>query len=296
MKDKPYAINIDPTFKPVFGSVEIPLEKFTFLGGEPHVRLTQPSFRGKLYITQRYTKVEDIFNIILAADAAQRIGFRDIELILPYFPAARQDRVCNSGEPLTVKVFADMINGCDFEKVHILCPHSEVTPAVINNSVVCDEIAFVQQAIDDMVTRYNTTKFNIVCPDAGAGKRVMKVTQVLQERYPNYEFDLVRCEKVRDIATGKLLEFFVQQVGSDLSRPSIIVDDINSMGGTFIGLGNKLKELGCDKLNLFTTHSDCVDGISNVCKFFDHVYTTASRRDWGDVYDGDNFTCYPIVF
>ena len=68
------------------------------------------------------------------------------------------------------------------------------------------------------------------------------------------------------------------------------------MGGTFIGLGKKLKEKNCGKLMLFTAHSDCVDGVQKVIEFFDHVYTTDSKQTW-DAYkytfDG-RFTCLKI--
>ena len=175
----PYILNLDPDFKPFQKGIEISHKSFSFKGGEPHLQITAlPDYTqySKLIITQRYNKPEDIFNILLANDAAKRMGFKDISLIFPYFPAARQDRVCNQGEPLTIKIFADLINGCGFEEVVVLCPHSEVTPALINNVSVLDELSFVQKTIDQTK---NGHKYNIVCPDAGAGKRVNKIVQFL---------------------------------------------------------------------------------------------------------------------
>jgi ribose-phosphate pyrophosphokinase len=233
-----------------------------------------------------------LFDIILANDAARRMGFRNISLILPYFPAARQDRVCNVGEPLTIKVFTDMINSCGFESVTILCPHSEVTPALINNVYVLDELKYVEQALES----YHHNEINIVCPDAGAGKRVGKVVQYLANGPKKYKkINLIRCEKVRDVKDGSLKDFFVQ--ADDLGGwPTLIVDDINSMGGTFIGLGKKLRDKNCGKLMLFTTHADCVQGIQNIIENFDHYYTTNSKKDW-DQYKytlEGRFTCLKI--
>lgn len=288
----PVALNLSKGFTPV----ELPTleyKTFQFLGGEPHFQiLDDTSNLSHLVITQRYNTVEDLFAIILANDAARRAGFKHIELVLPYFPAARQDRVCNEGEPLTIKLFTDMINGCGFDHVHILSPHSEVTPALLNNVVVHDELDYVTS----IVMMSSAANFNIVCPDAGAGKRVGKVVKHLTEIFPLITFNLIRCEKERDVTDGKLKGFYVQ--ADDLGgHPTLIVDDINAMGGTFIGLGEELRKKNCGKLMLFTSHADCAAGIANICNNFDHYYTTNSKRDYklDDTFPEKNFTCFDFT-
>ncbi len=292
--ESPYILNLDENFKPFTNGVELEFKKFDFLGGEPHFQILTKVFEpsAKLVITQRYNTIGDLFNIILANDAARRMGFRNIELILPYFPACRQDRVCNDGEPLTIKVFTDMINGCGFNSVSIFTPHSEVTPALLNNVHIIDEL----QYITDIVRRNLSGHFfNVVCPDAGAGKRVGKIVQHLANTFGYVQFNLIRCEKVRDVKDGSLKEFFVQ--ADDLQKyPTMIFDDINARGGTFIGLGKVLREKNCGELSLYTSHSDCVEGINNVSEFFDNVYTSNSKRNWIDLIPKiENFGCFSIT-
>jgi len=289
----PYILNLDELFTPIQTGVLLPYKRMLFHGGEPQITLNKVEPFSELIITQRYNTVADLFDIVLAVNAARIMGFKTIKLVLPYFPAARQDRVCNEGEPLTIKVFADIINSCNFEEVVILCPHSEVTPALINNVKVLDELDYVLQTVQDNI---NGRHFNIVCPDAGAGKRVGKIVQYLAHNNGHVTFNLIRCEKVRDVKTGELKEFFVQS--DDLGGyPTLICDDILSMGGTFVGLGNKLKEKNCGKLMLFTAHADCVIGVQNMITFFDHVYTTNSKRDYDQYhYTFENkLTCYKIT-
>jgi ribose-phosphate pyrophosphokinase len=293
--EHPYVLNLDDTFSPVTFGTDILHKKFDFKGGEPHFQITTDvQYFGDLIITQRYNKIGDIFDIILANDAARRMGFKNISLVLPYFPAARQDRVCNEGEPLTIKVFADMINSCGFDSVTILCPHSEVTPALINNVVVLDEMKYIENAIRLSCPKTTDTNINIVCPDAGAGKRVQKIVTFLANNYPMNNINLIRCEKVRDVMDGSIKEFFVD--ADDLEGyPTIITDDVNSMGGTFIGLGKKLREKNCGKLMLFTAHNDCIEGLDNVSNFFDHFYTTNSKQNWGDKsLVASKVTCFEI--
>ena len=277
-----YTLNLDKDYKPVrstYVQKELTYNVFNFLGGEPSVKLYHPYPINKtetLIITQRVTNSQTLLEIILANDAARRLGFQDIELVCPYFPGARQDRVCNQGEALTLSVFADMINQCGFSKVHILTPHSEVTPALINNVTLMPEFHY-QQTVSHVI-KNPTPVINVVCPDAGAGKRTEKIVKQLaaQEFFTGIHFELIRCEKIRDVTTGELKNFFV--LADDLGwYPTIIFDDIVSMGGTFIGLGNKLKEKNCGTLFLSVTHADCNEGVEKMCDFFDHVFITNSR-------------------
>lgn len=290
----PYIINLDSKFKPYAKAVELQYNQLQFRGGEPHIQITtHPEYSDEsiLIITQRYNQINDLVDIILVNDAARRMGFKTIKLILPYFPAARQDRVCNVGEPLTVKVFADMINNCNFEEVIILCPHSEVTPALINNVTLLDELQYV----DKIINSYEDERhFNIVCPDAGAGKRVNKIVQHLSNTFKIKQFNLIRCEKIRDVRDGSIKEFFVDV--DDLGgHTTILLDDVCSMGGTFIGLGDKLKEKNCGKLMLFTVHNDCYEGMDKMVNYFDHFFTTNSKRDWDKLaLLQDKITCFNI--
>lgn len=275
-------LNLDRAFKP-FSDLELltgyvmEFKSFTFLGGEPHIQLLSDRTSTELVITQRFKGVADLFDIVLANDAARRKGYETIHLYLPYFPAARQDRVCNPGEPLTVKVFTDIINSCGFKSVTIFRPHSEVVVALLDRVIVMDlEKYHVQKIVND---NSNGHHFNIICPDAGAGKATEKIVQFLIENDGHRTYHLVRCEKIRDVRDGKLQGFFVQ--ADDLGGyPSLIVDDVCAMGGTFIGLAKKLREKNCGTLMLYTSHADHQAGLNHVATVFDKVYTTNSKHDY----------------
>lgn len=290
--EQTFVLNLDEKFNPFHGNdgyFFLKFDTFNFLGGEPHFKINTLEIgdieNKRLIITQRADTVQDFFLIVLAADAARRLGFEDIKLILPYFPAARQDRVCNVGEPLTVKVYADIVNRCKFSSVFILSPHSEVAPALLDNVVVMDELPYTEAVIDDLLIQNPTIQeFNIVCPDAGAGKRVEKITKHLVTTFKNLKFNLIRCEKVRDVSDGSLKDFFVQADNLN-NHPTIIFDDILCMGGTFVGLGEKLIERDCGKLYLFTVHADCQAGIEKMTDYFDMYFTTNSRRAATGTYD-----------
>jgi ribose-phosphate pyrophosphokinase len=291
-----YVLNLDQNFDPFAdyfnGIFKVNFSKGLFPAGEPNFKIESSLYNGNMVITHRINSVSDLIDIVIANDAVRRMGVKNIELFIPYFPAARQDRICNTGEAFTLKIFADMINSCGFDKVSILCPHSDVTPALINNVHILDEREFMLQSVLQMS---NGKDVNIVCPDAGAGKRVQKIIEYLSNQDRTHLYHLVRCEKIRDVKDGSLKEFYVGE-GLVEGAPTLIIDDINCKGGTFLGLAEKLKEKKCGSLGLFTTHSDCQEGVENVSRKFDFVFTTNSKQNWSDILKFADLTTYKIKY
>ena len=114
----------------------IEYEAFTFNGGEPHIKLQLAKTidpAEEVLIVQRIHNSDNLMLMLLATDALRRGGYKKISAFLPYFPAARQDRVMVSGEPLSLIVYAQLINAQQYERVIVFDPHSEVTTALLNN-------------------------------------------------------------------------------------------------------------------------------------------------------------------
>jgi len=85
-------LNLDKNFSP-FGK-SIAFECFTFSGGEPHIKILESLEKEEeVTITTRIRNFEDMGFLLLATDAIKRMGIEIIHLLLPYFPAARQDRL-----------------------------------------------------------------------------------------------------------------------------------------------------------------------------------------------------------
>ena len=184
-------LNLDKEFKPITGD-EIEFESFTFPGGEPHIKIN-PGFdhTKNVTITHRLNSFNDIGLLCLAVDALQRMDVNISNLYIPYFPSARQDRVMVKGEPLSVKVYADIINNLKIKKVFVFDPHSEVTPALFNNCEVVTNHDFIRQVIDEI-----GKEVLLVSPDGGALKKIYKVSEFLGG------IEVIECSKSRDVKTG----------------------------------------------------------------------------------------------
>ena len=263
-------LNLDKNFKPFEGE-EIEFEAFTFKGGEPHIKI-KPFLQAEkgVKITHRLNSFNDLGLLCMAVDALRRMEIKQISLFIPYFPAARQDRVMVKGEPLSVKVYADIINAMLFEKVTVFDPHSEVTAALLSRCEVISNHVFIQKVVSQI------GDVLLISPDGGALKKIYKVSEFLGG------VEVVECSKSRDVKTGKLTGFKVY--ADDLEgKNCLIVDDICDGGGTFIGLAEELKRKNAGKLYLAVSHGIFSKGFEELNGLFDGVFTTNSVKDFDDM-------------
>jgi len=261
-------LNLDPKFAPILNQEEIQFQSFTFSGGEPHIKIN-PDFdhNQKVTITHRLNSFNDLGLLCITVDALRRMDVKIIDLFIPYFPAARQDRVMIKGESLSVKVYADIINTLQLNKVYVFDAHSEVTPALVNNCEVIPNHTFIQQ-----VLKVIGENVKLISPDGGALKKIYKVSEFLGG------IEVVECSKSRDVKTGRLSGFKVYE--DDLNGiDCLIVDDICDGGGTFVGLAEELKKKNAGKLYLAVSHGIFNKGFE-VLDCFDGIFTTNSFKDF----------------
>lgn len=264
-------LNLDFQFTPFGTEHQINFESFTFSGGEPHIKiLTDLSDVKQVTITTRIKSFNDMGLLLIATDALRRIGVKTLDLMLPYMPAARQDRVMVAGESLSVKVYADIINGLHFNSVTVFDPHSEVTPALINNCKVISNHSFIKTVVEAI-----NTELTLISPDGGALKKIYKVSEFLGG------LPVVECSKQRNVSNGKLEGFKVYETNLQ-GRDCLIVDDICDGGGTFIGLAKVLEQHNAGKLYLAVSHGIFSKGVEELKKYFTTIYTTNSFKDVKD--------------
>lgn len=261
-------LNLDTCFNPLPDEESINFKSFIFSGGEPHIKI-DPDFNiaHTITVTHRLNSFNDLGLLCLAVNALKNMGVTSIHIFIPYFPAARQDRLMVPGEPLSVKVYANIINSLNVQKVIVFDPHSEVTPALVNNCHVIHNYAFIEEVIKNIGTH-----LLLVSPDGGALKKIYKLSEYLGNH------NVVECSKSRDVKTGKLSGFKVYH--DDLQGvPCLIVDDICDGGGTFVGLAEALKAKGAGGLYLAVSHGIFSKGFEGLESHFTRIYTTNSFRD-----------------
>lgn len=186
-------------------------------------------------------------------------------LEMDYVPYARQDRRCNPGESLGIKVFADYINRMQFDAVLITDPHSDVTVACIDRVYVVDQIEVFGHL-------HNFADWYIVAPDLGAMKKAEKFAKFFGAR------GVVSCMKTRNMATGEIISHTVLGATEDelSGQKFFVLDDICDGGRTFVGVYHLLNDFAPERIELAVTHGIFSYGTDVVTDLYDAVHTTNS--------------------
>lgn len=214
----------------------------------------------------KFENNEEIVSLYYLVRSLQDKGYEELELVMPYIPNARQDRVKRAEDIFTLKYFSEVINSLNFKKVWVLDPHSDVSCALIHRLEKLEVIPYIKEAIK--LSGIQPEKDIIFYPDNGSQKRYSEMLT-----FPN-AFGI----KNRDWETGQIkgLEAagFIPKAPFDV----LIVDDISSYGGTFYFSALKLKELGARKIYLYVTHCEnsILEGKLMDGDLIEHIYTTDS--------------------
>jgi len=260
----------------------LPHTSFRFPVGE--LQLTIPDHLSVRVNAQFiFEKNEDIFELQLFCDAAKRQGHTLDRLEMNYVPFSRQDRCNNPGEAFSLKVFCDCINSLGFATVFIQDPHSDVTPALLNNCVVTPQWDLLAIPV---LQGTGTAHFYLVAPDAGALKKTHKLAQ--QFNTPRFR-GVIETSKQRDTKTGAITGTVVHASGlistytvgdKDVPMVYVMVDDICDGGRTFTELAKELRAMGACVVHLYVSHGFFTKGKQVFDGIIDkvHAVNDYSRR------------------
>ncbi len=220
-------------------NVPLIYNSWSFPDGQPHIILGSKVQNEIVRITVSLTSLEELFDLLLVRDILQR-NDNVIHLSIRYLMGARMDRPIDDHQPFTLKVITDMLQG--FDSVQILDAHSQVAVDLLDATNL-----YPFQEVRDLLQDFDPSNTAIVIPDQGAKARVLAlVGGTGHARF-------VVCSKERDLATGKLSGFHIENPWR-VRDECVIIDDICDGGRTFVGLAKLLREAGAKHITLFVTH------------------------------------------
>ncbi len=85
-----------------------------FSDGELYINIEESVRGDDVYIIQSTSSPvnETLMELLVMIDALKRASVRTINVVMPYYGYARQDRKARSREPITAKLVAESIDGC----------------------------------------------------------------------------------------------------------------------------------------------------------------------------------------
>lgn len=238
-------------------------KKLYFPDGQAHVDLGDPEEEYLFTVVCSINSPKKLVELGLVAEILNRNGY-NWDLHIPYLMGARYDRVMNGDwASFDLKYFADQINRLKADVVYLFDPHSDVSPALINNSKVITN--------EKLVEAYNKEKAVLIIPDAGAAKKASKYFE-----WNNNLVDQVQCIKYRDLDTGELT-LKVLEPEKCKGENCVIIDDLCDGGGTFNAIAEQIDPLS---LTLIVTHGIFSKGFSELKKRFNQIITSDSYSNF----------------
>ncbi len=258
------------------------VRQWLFPGGEVGIDINDLSALDglkatRVYVDARIRNSDDVMALVMTTNALRHeFPLAKFMLDMPYVPYARQDRVCNRGEALSIQAFADIVNMLKYDIVQIVDPHSPVTTAVIKNCQVRDQFDIFKGI------KPSFREWTIVAPDQGATKKCEEFAKKVGAA------GVITFQKTRELSTGKITGMKCLDT-IDPDGKYLVLDDICDGGRTFIELAEHMHYVG--NLELAVTHGIFSKGFEVVGASYDHVYTTDS---FGPILSGPTLTVIEI--
>jgi ribose-phosphate pyrophosphokinase len=214
-----------------------------FSDGEIQIQLHE-SVRGcDVFVIQSTSHpVNDhLMEMLVMVDALKRASAKTINLVIPYYGYARQDRKAKSRDPITAKLVADLITAAGANRVITMDLHATQIQGFFNipvdhlHGVPIIADYFRSKALQDIV---------VVSPDHGGVVRARKLAEKLQA--PIAIIDKRRPEpNVCEV---------MNIIGDVAGKTAIIIDDIIDTAGTIVLAAEALQKAGARRIFASCTH------------------------------------------
>lgn len=227
------------------------VELSRFSNDEARVWVNESNPGKKAVLVQSLSEPTDqnLIEFCLIADALQRLGVKRIIAVIPWLGYSKQDKVFRSGEPLSVKVIAKMLQVVPLDKVITFDLHNLAIPGFFEVAVVN---LSGRQVFGDYCKKLITDKTVIAAVDAGSVKSSERFSDDLGG------VPLIYMNKVRDLVTGKVVYKSISEPVT--GKHVLIKDDLISTGGTLAAAAEFLQKNGASKIDVCATHHLYVKG------------------------------------
>ncbi|GAB1419003.1 ribose-phosphate pyrophosphokinase [Bacteroidales bacterium] len=226
-------------------SYGVPLGKTSFINfadGE-----FQPSFdeniRGRdvFLVQSTFAPTENLFELMLMADAARRASARKITAVVPYFGFARQDRKDKSRVSITAKLVANLLITSGITRIITIDLHADQIQGFFD--VPVDHI-YASNIFVPYIKSLNLPNLTMASPDTGGTRRAASYAK-------NLNTGFVICYKQR---TKPNVVEEISLIGDVQYRDVILIDDIIDTGGSITKAGELIMENGANSVRAFCTH------------------------------------------
>ncbi len=216
-----------------------------FSDGEVQINIEE-SIRGcDVYIVQSTSGPvnEHLMELLIMIDALKRASAKTINVVIPYYGYARQDRKARAREPITAKLVANLLETAGTTRLITLDLHAPQIQGFFD--VPIDHLMGVPILGEYFQGKgFNKDEIVIVSPDHGGVTRARKLADrlkapiaIIDKRRPR-----PNVSEVMNI------------VGNVEGKIAILIDDIIDTAGTITLAANAISESGAKEVYACCTH------------------------------------------
>ena len=247
---KIFALNSNkPLAEKIAAEVGVKLGKSSvkrFSDGEIQINIEE-SIRGDdVYLIQSTSSSvnDNLMELLIMIDALRRASAHTINVVMPYYGYARQDRKARSREPITAKLVANMLERAGATRVLALDLHAAQIQGFFDIPV--DHLVGAPLLADYFLrNHYDGADTVVVSPDHGGVTRARKLAEFLKA--PIAIIDKRRPRpNVAEV---------MNIVGNVTGKQCIIIEDMIDTGGTITLAAQALKDAGATEVLVAATHA-----------------------------------------
>lgn len=216
-----------------------------FSDGEIQINIEE-SIRGDhVYLIQStsYPVNDNLMELLIMIDALKRASAKTINVVMPYYGYARQDRKARSREPITAKLVANMLTAAGATRVLTLDLHASQIQGFFDIPV--DHLMAAPLLADYFVNKgYVGDDIVVVSPDHGGVTRARKLAEFLKA-------PIAIIDKRRPKAN---VAEVMNIIGRVEGKKCILIDDMIDTAGTITLAATALKEAGATEVLACCTH------------------------------------------
>jgi len=236
----------------LLGIKQLEAKTSRFADGEILVQ-SNDSVRGReIYIIQSTNQPvnDNLMELLIAIDAFKRASAAKINVVIPYFGYARQDRKAKGRQPITAKLVANMIENAGANRVICVDLHSTQTMGFFD--IPLDNFTTAQSVASEIIDTIIDQKLDpkeciLVSPDHGGLTRVHNVASFTGAATSG----IAVIAKRRPEPNKAEVEFVL---GDIAGKTCFVVDDMIDTGGTIISAAKALKEHGAKSVYIIACH------------------------------------------
>jgi len=208
----------------------------------------QPSFeqsvRGDtVYLIQSTCPpVENLFELLLMADAAHRASAYKIVAVVPYFGWARQDRKDKSRVPIGAKLVANLMQTAHIDRVMTMDLHADQIQGFFEIPV---DHLYSSWLFDPYIKSLDLSNVAFASPDIGGSKRASSYAR-------HYDLPLIICHKVR-VKANEVDS--MTAIGDVKGKDVILLDDLIDTAGTITKAANMMMDMGAKSVRAMVPHA-----------------------------------------